>query len=79
MTGLTPQKNADMKCVPTFIRIISEGSLNFLLNGISHHGAHRSQIKTTNVHSWGRGKIHSLTVIEGNFKSAVYLIDDTVV
>lgn len=35
--------------------------------------------KTTNPHSWGRGKIYSLTVIVGNFKPAMYLIDDIIV
>lgn len=37
MTGLTPQKNADNECVLTFLYVISEGSLNFLLKGMNHH------------------------------------------
>lgn len=41
--------------------------------------AHRLQVKTTNPHSWDRGKIYSLRVIEGNFKPAMYLIDDIIV
>lgn len=32
-----------------------------------------------NPHSWGRGKIYNSRVIEGNFKPAMYLIDDITV
>lgn len=39
MTGLTPKKNADNEYVLTFLYVISEDSLNFLLKGMNYHVA----------------------------------------